>query len=183
MKNTCLRLVLLASVGGCLEEEGDPAVGESTAAIEPGFCSGICHIDTPCDTVCLTSPELEEITCGEYGRCSGLADPDGDGVLSGQDNCDHTYNPDQANCDGDSRGDACDPENGTWVLEATDQREYVGHVTGGPNPTCDIWNSVRYRHRDVSSCGGGTRFECDRYYLRDVGELECGLYSAFPICI
>ena len=181
MKNACLSLVLLASVG-CLEEGTDPNVGESTAAIEPGFCSGICHINTPCDTVCLTSPNLEEITCGDYGRCSGLQDIDGDGLEAQHDNCPYIYNPDQANCDGDGKGDACDNENGTWVFEGTDELEYIGRVTGGGNPTCEIWNSVRDRYRDVSSCGGGIQYECDRYYLRNVGELECGLYPGFPLC-
>ena len=180
MKNACLSFILLASVG-CIAEEVDPEVGESTAAIEPGFCTGICHADTPCDIACLTMPGLEEITCGEYGRCQALADPDNDGVQSGQDNCDFTYNPNQANCDGDAKGDACDPENGTWVLDSTAERKYVGHVNGN-GLGCDIWNSIRYIYRDVSSCGGGQRAECDRYYFTTVGELECGLFSPYPIC-
>ncbi len=35
-------------------------------------------------------------------------DIDGDGVLNGADNCPTTYNPNQANNDGDSQGDVCD---------------------------------------------------------------------------
>lgn len=181
MKNACLSLVLLASVG-CLEEEVDPNVGESTAAVEPGFCSGICHTNTPCDTACLTSPGLEETTCGDYGRCSGLQDPDNDGVLTQNDNCTYTYNPNQANCDGDSKGDACDNENGTWVLESTQERKYINGTTPGPDPMCRVWNSILYIYRDVSSCGGGLRGECARYHDHDADGAECTLYGANPIC-
>lgn len=39
------------------------------------------------------------------------ADPDDDGLASIDDNCDHVYNPNQANCDGDYLGDACDSDN------------------------------------------------------------------------
>ncbi len=37
-------------------------------------------------------------------------DTDGDGVLDIEDNCDEDSNPDQANTDGDSMGDDCDPD-------------------------------------------------------------------------
>jgi hypothetical protein len=40
---------------------------------------------------------------------SGLADSDADGVADEADNCPYTVNPDQADADGDGRGDACEP--------------------------------------------------------------------------
>jgi hypothetical protein len=43
-------------------------------------------------------------------------DADHDGVLDGVDNCPTTSNSNQANCDGDSAGDVCDSENGTYGL-------------------------------------------------------------------
>lgn len=43
-------------------------------------------------------------------------DADHDGVLDGVDNCPTVSNANQANCDGDSAGNACDTENGTFAL-------------------------------------------------------------------
>ncbi|MDJ0835581.1 MAG: hypothetical protein QNK37_03635 [Acidobacteriota bacterium] len=45
----------------------------------------------------------------EYGD-----DSDGDGISDYYDNCPSVSNPNQANCDGDSLGDACDSDN-SWV--------------------------------------------------------------------
>lgn len=39
------------------------------------------------------------------------ADQDGDGILDPADNCPAVFNPDQADLDGDGRGDACDSQN------------------------------------------------------------------------
>lgn len=43
-------------------------------------------------------------------NCS-LPDGDGDGISNGMDNCPNTFNPNQADADGDGLGDACDPLN------------------------------------------------------------------------
>lgn len=37
-------------------------------------------------------------------------DPDGDGLLAADDNCDHAYNPGQDDADGDGVGDACEDD-------------------------------------------------------------------------
>jgi hypothetical protein len=44
-----------------------------------------------------------------------VADPDGDGVVSGHDNCPAVANVSQADSDGDGFGDACDPGEATWI--------------------------------------------------------------------
>jgi CSLREA domain-containing protein len=52
--------------------------------------------------------------CGRYDVPQGTKDTDGDGILDGDDNCRHVYNPSQANSDEDTektpRGDACDDD-------------------------------------------------------------------------
>lgn len=54
-------------------------------------------------------------------------DTDGDGVADGTDNCDREPNPDQANIDGDAKGDVCDSDmdgdghsNGKEIAHGTD---------------------------------------------------------------
>ena len=56
-------------------------------------------------------------------------DPDGDGLLSLYDNCDYAPNPNQANCDGDYAGDACDSNN--VVVTRTTQRADTSPVGTG----------------------------------------------------
>ncbi len=50
--------------------------------------------------------------CGDVDPCpyDSLNDIDGDGRCANVDNCPTVYNPDQKNTDGDSMGDACDPD-------------------------------------------------------------------------
>ena len=45
-----------------------------------------------------------------YAAQPDLADDDGDGTPNACDNCPAIANPDQANCDGDTLGDACEPD-------------------------------------------------------------------------
>jgi hypothetical protein len=51
----------------------------------------------------------------------GYPDTDDDGIYDNLDNCVDVYNPDQANCDGDAMGDACDPDDDNdGVMDETD---------------------------------------------------------------
>ena len=55
------------------------------------------------------------------GLGSHTTDADGDGIVDGADNCPDTANPGQGNLDGDSQGDACDPDDdGDGVPDSSD---------------------------------------------------------------
>ena len=78
-----------------------------------GQCSDACNSTVRCIWPCTTDPEgIIWITCGEYGVCD--PDIDDDGFYDYADNCPNTYNPNQADCDGDGLGDVCDSENGRF---------------------------------------------------------------------
>lgn len=70
-------------------------------------------------------PPTQDDSCGsecsgDYNSClEACADTDGDGVLDGSDNCPQVANANQANCDGDAQGNACDSLNGREVLQGT----------------------------------------------------------------
>ena len=64
-------------------------------------CAGVDYCDT-----C----ENQYYSC--LNNCSASSDDDGDGVPNGSDNCPSVANSDQADCDGDGIGDACDSFNG-----------------------------------------------------------------------
>ena len=44
------------------------------------------------------------------------ADTDHDGITDSNDNCTETYNPNQADCDDDGTGNACDYQDNSWTL-------------------------------------------------------------------
>ena len=71
-----------------------------------------CYQNTPeCAYVDYCSVcETQYYQCLNY--CQASNDSDGDGIIDGSDNCPYAYNPDQADCDGDGAGDACDIFNG-----------------------------------------------------------------------
>lgn len=80
--------------------------------------------DFDCDQMCTTSTQCSQTcelngdptTCDHYGVCD--VDWDNDSVNDSWDNCPSVSNPNQADCDGDGRGDSCDPENGDFWLKA-----------------------------------------------------------------
>lgn len=112
-------------------------------------------------------------TCLQYnGVCN--RDGDADGVDWVVDNCRSNYNPNQANCDGDSQGDVCDSLNGNFVATgnkiacASDLDYHSTHKTG----------EVKYQQRyvDTSSCNAADRwnhFTYDAYCPLWWGNQDC----------
>ena len=105
--------------------------------------------------------EAEYAGCIDY--CNYIRDSDGDGVYDPGDNCPSTYNPDQADCDGDGVGDACDSFNG--------QVSQSAYITGWDPPyyfygadwCSDPWHYWPYSqtyhyviYTTYTYCGGGS---------------------------
>ena len=83
-------------------------------------------------------------------------DADGDDVPNGWDNCPQDFNADQADCDGDGRGDACDSESARYVAVtpertcSTDKDNHILFIT--------FEHHVEWLERDASSCGAPDRW-------------------------
>ncbi len=112
--------------------------------------SGTQHADSDHDFIgdeCEASAACE-VTCGDD------LDYDGQQDDSGCDNCPGLYNPDQADCDGDGQGDACDPDDadGDGV---TDQCDNCASARNPSQANCNI---------DSELAGGA----CDRLTSRCV---------------
>jgi hypothetical protein len=164
MKAHALALSLIG-LCSCMAAD-DPTAGQDDSIQQ--------DIGTGCD------PSLPPCACVLKGTPSCKNDGDQDGVPNLQDNCPNDYNPDQADCDGDGVGDACDDVNEiSWYgpksvtrNELQSQSTYcISQSPGIVNGQARIYE-YRYRlvHRDhyQQLCGpsGSTLFIG---YL-DVGE-------------
>lgn len=146
-------------------------LGLSQVANAQAACDGMCNPLIDCRVPCHTG-SMPLITCGEYQSCN--ADPDNDGVLWWNDNCPMTYNPNQANCDGDDTGDVCDPANEKWVIvENSFQLCYIdvdGHLL---TQTLEAYSRQVY----TNICGsGGT---CIKHYLLGSGDCPRPLSASY----
>jgi hypothetical protein len=139
-----------------------------------GACSDACLSTVRCSSPCTDDPEMTHwITCGEYGVCD--PDIDDDGYYDWQDNCPNTYNPNQADCDGDGAGNACDGENGDFRPTVWTLCHIVGRVHLFYS---DVRKTFEMRLTDRSSCGSP-----DKWIQSDGEEKTCPPMTAYDCCI
>lgn len=123
------------SIGPATDPKLDPAGlkdnGGPTQTIAPQ--DGSPAVDAGNDTVCAAAPingvDQRGVTRPQGTHCDigavemehTVVDTDGDGIPDENDNCPETYNPDQADMDGDTIGDVCDPDrDGDGIANDTD---------------------------------------------------------------
>jgi hypothetical protein len=159
-------------------------------------CQGFCNPLVPCLMTCTTHIYTN---CLAYnGICN--RDEDGDGVDITVDNCQSTYNPNQANCDGDGPGDVCDSLNGIFVATgnkiacATDIDHHLVYYTAEVKyqqkyvdtsacQSADRWNHFTYDSYCtygwdewdccLESCSNGGGFSCDEDLCEPPGQYTC----------
>ena len=86
MKTVILSCLLLAGLAACANLDDAPLDETETAEVSQEIVTG-CGTQPPCQCALKGTPQC--------------ADPDNDSVPNMNDNCDLTYNPNQADCDGD----------------------------------------------------------------------------------
>ena len=118
-----------------------------------------------CPTGCLNSynecsGSCSQCNCSqEYEWCLDscqYVDTDGDGLTDPNDNCPDAYNPNQANCDNDSVGDACDTQDNSWALIAIGTTKCA--VDEGSKPA---GKEIKISYQDTyqSACTGTTCYK------------------------
>jgi len=88
-----------------LDDNGGPTLTHALSPESPALDAGVCGNVTT-DQRNLPRPVGAGCDVGAFE----VQDDDGDGVLNSLDNCPNVANADQANQDGDTTGDVCDPE-------------------------------------------------------------------------
>lgn len=174
---------------------------QNAESIVAGSCEHFCGTRAPsgcwCDDACLTQGDCcsdKTSVCGEsyfsnvftqYGyttedyATSGVDfgfnstdDYDGDAVLYPNDNCLYSYNPDQADADGDSIGDECDDDDADGVSNTWDNCPDV------PNPdqdNSDYWNDLLGNACDDDDDGDGLADaldNCSNFYNPDQADAD-----------
>lgn len=87
-------------------------------------------------------PIPDEITAESLAKVAMVADPDGDGVVRGLDNCPAVANVSQADGDGDGFGDACDPGEAPWIKVRLIHPEDGAQIGVGPTVMLDAEATV-----------------------------------------
>ncbi|CAM2066664.1 Thrombospondin type 3 repeat-containing protein [Sulfidibacter corallicola] len=122
------------------------------------------------------------IHCGHcdevYAECVAqcpTSDFDGDGVPNNEDNCPHTANPGQYDCDRDGIGGACDPVNSNYMTFSTTPCHIDEDGLGGWWFRLELW--VEDYQVDVSQCR-----KPPRYVRRLQNEVRCINQSEYQCC-
>lgn len=84
------------------------------------------------------------------GGSAANRDRDGDGFADKQDNCPRQANPDQADADGDGKGDACDRKGGGGTITAA-PRVVVAVLDTGINPYHEFYYNCEARNATCPS--------------------------------
>ena len=157
-------LTLLVAAGSAVAQEDPPGGGPGGGFEDrcPYLCS-TASCDTPCSLL-----GGAWTTCGEF-QGNPANDLDGDGVANSSDNCTCAPNGNQANCDGDAWGDACDWQDNSWTkIAVATQTCHVDVDDHGYEEVIEIYYADTYQ----SACTGAT---CKKKYLRvDFG---CGYFN------
>jgi hypothetical protein len=90
------------------------------------------------------SLRILEYVFQQYSKCSFNLDYDCDGIFNHKDNCPYTYNPQQADIDGDGKGNVCDDD-----IDGDGQKNPTGIVDDNDN----IIISKRDKNADQTPLG------------------------------
>ena len=163
-------------------------------------CSTFCSSVVPCDYHCFYNGNYQSNCMIYNGVCN--RDPEGDGIDWAVDNCPTVSNANQANCDGDSKGNVCDDINGIFVPSGkkiacssdvddhgtyrTYEMEYQQrYVDTSSCSSADRWNITLEDNNCYGFCGGldyegclsvcieDATHECDDNICSPIGQDNC----------
>jgi hypothetical protein len=175
LQHVSMSILVAVSLAGCaIADDPEPTVGEVTSD-STGPCVdacwgeyNLCIVDCPNCSSCRRVREL----C--LARCDS-GDSDGDGRFDANDNCPLDFNPDQANCDGDALGNACDPINAAYTVTVpertcmTDKDDHFAYKT--------FEHKVEWMEHDGSACGAP-----DRWHRRIRRSEDCSFNVSDEAC-